>query len=96
MPFVETISSTAFCLFFCLDTKERKNQGGELLGGGCWQSTEKFQGRYYSKAIENSQAADEIFQFVLRQSPFSRQSIQGQSILEIIGCCCVELFMDLA
>jgi len=64
-------------MFFCLDTKERKNQGGELLGGGCWRRTEKFQGRLNPNAFEHTQAADEIFQFVLLQPRCSRQSIQG-------------------
>jgi hypothetical protein len=69
-------------LFFCLDTKETKNQGGKLLDGGLFINAAPFEwsmtlteGNLCLWPVPNAAKA-------LLKTPCSRQPIQGRVINE--------------
>ena len=73
---------TNILLFFCLDTKETKNQGGELLDGGLFINATPFE---WSMTLTEGNlclwpATNAVI--ALLKTPCSRQSIQGRLIIE--------------
>jgi len=74
-------------LFFCLDAKERKNQGGELLDGGFFIDAAPFEwsikftdSNQYLWPVANAAKAS-------LKTPCSRQPIQGRLKAKIKNFC---------